>query len=114
MINFVPWETVAFCTKTAPVRGAAAKTGVHPEVNIILFKICFSKRLFARGWMEGTSTHEEGARGAGLLPRGVPVHCAFPCVSSISGLLCVYVFVCALIVAVSNATKYNIPLYVTY
>ena len=27
----------AECIKTAPVRGAAAKTGVHPEVNIILF-----------------------------------------------------------------------------
>ena len=36
VLNLVTRETVAFCTKTAPIRGAAAKTGVHPEVNIIL------------------------------------------------------------------------------
>ena len=37
--DFAPRETAAFCTKTAPVRGAAAKTGVHPEVNIILLEV---------------------------------------------------------------------------
>ena len=37
VINFVTRESVDFGTQTFPVRGAAAKTGVHPEVNIILY-----------------------------------------------------------------------------
>ena len=37
--DFVTRDTAAFCAKTAPVRGAAAKTGVHPEVSILLYSI---------------------------------------------------------------------------
>ena len=42
----VTWETVALCTKTASLRGATAKTGVHPEVNIILFCIDVEAKYF--------------------------------------------------------------------
>ena len=39
VMNFVTRDTAAFCAKIVPVRGAATKTGVHPELNTILYLI---------------------------------------------------------------------------